>query len=145
MNINRLVIGSLVGAATVYILGILIFQTAFAEFYAANVGSATGVERESQIIWAGLLGALSYGVALTLAIETRSGSIAALDGLKVGAIVGFLIWFTVDLTFYGIQNVNNLTLSFVDPVLEAVRGGIAGTVIAAVSSQFLQAKPEASD
>ena len=145
MNINRLVIGSLVGTVTLYILGILIFQTAFAEFYAANVGSATGVERESQIIWAGLLGALSYGVALTLALETRGDSITAVDGLKVGAIVGFLIWFTVDLTFYGIQNVNNLTLAFVDPVLEAVRGGIAGTVIAAVSNQFLQAKPEASD
>ena len=145
MNINRLVIGSLVGAVTLYILGFLIFQTAFAAFYAANVGSATGVERESQIIWAGLLGALSYGVALTLAIETRSGPSTAVDGLKVGAIVGFLIWFTVDFILYGIQNVNNLTLTIVDSILEAVRGGLAGTVIAVVSSQFLQAKPEASD
>ena len=143
MDIKRLVIGSLVGTVTLYILGYLMFQMVFAEFYAANAGSATGVERESQVIWAALLGTLSYAVALTLAIETRSGSITVVDGLKIGAIVGFLIWFTVDLTFYSIQNVNNLTLAITDPFLELVRGGIAGTVIAAVRSQFLQAEPAA--
>ena len=136
MNIKRLTIGSLVGVITLYLAGFLIFQTIFAEFYAANVGSATGVERESPIIWAGVLGDLSYAVLLVLAIETRGGTVSLIDGIKIGAIVGFLLWFTVDFTFYSINNVNNLTLAITDPILELVRGGIGGAAIAAVRAKI---------
>ncbi len=136
MNIKRISIGSLVGVVTLYIAGFLIFQTIFAEFYAANVGSATGVARESPIIWAGLLGDLSYAVLIVLAIETRGGTVSLVDGIKIGGIVGFLLWFTVDFTLFSIQNVNNLTLTITDPILEFVRGGIAGAVIAAVRAKI---------
>ncbi len=49
-----------------------------------------------------------------------------------GAVAGFLLWFTADFILYGVQNVSNLTRTLVDPLLEFVRGGIAGGVIAAV-------------
>ncbi len=136
MNIKRVSIGSLVGVVTLYIAGFLIFQTVFAEFYAANAGSATGVARESPIIWAGVLGDLSYAVLIVLAIETRGADVSLVDGMKVGAIVGFLLWFTVNFTLYGLQNVNNLTLTITDPILEFVRGGIGGAAIAAVRAKI---------
>ena len=132
MDIKRLIIGSLVGAITLYILGQLIFCMAFAEFYAANRGSATGVARDTNLIWAIVLGSLSYAVLLTLAIETRSGSTSLLDGMKIGGVVGFLLWFTVNFTLYGLQNVSNLTVTIADPLLELVRGGIGGAIIAVV-------------
>ncbi len=142
MDIKRFIIGTVVGAITLYILGYLIFDLAFAEFYAANAGSATGVVRDNQVVWAVALGTLSYAALLTLAIGTFAGSATIVDGLKIGVIVGFLLWFTVDFIFYGIFNISNLTLTFVDPLLELIRAGITGAVIAAVLGQIAGA-PEA--
>ncbi len=65
-----------------------------------------------------------------------------MEGLKVGAIVGFLMWFSADMIFYGIWNVENLTAAIVDSLLELVRGGIGGAVIAAVLAKIADA-PEA--
>ena len=132
MDIKRIIIGTVVGAITLYILAYLIFELAFGEFYAANVGSATGLVRDNPLMWATAMGSISYAALLTLAIETRGASVTIVDGLKVGAVVGFLLWFTVDLTFYGIFNLSNLTLTIVDPLLELIHAGISGAVIAAV-------------
>ncbi len=136
MNVKRIVIGTVVGAITLFIVGYLIFELAFGDFYTANMGSATGVVREVPVLWASALASISYALLLTLALETKEGSATVMDGAKVCAIVGFLLWFTVDFTFYGIFNLTNLTLAIVDPLLEAVHGGIAGAVIAAVSGKM---------
>ena len=132
MDIKRLIIGTVVGAITLYILGYVIFDLAFGEFYTANAGSATGLVRDNPLIWATALGSISYAALLTLAIGTRAGSSTIVEGLMTGAIVGFLLWFTVDFIFYGIFNISNLTLTIVDPLLELIRAGIGGAVIAAV-------------
>ena len=78
------------------------------------------------------MGSLSYAALVTLAIGSRAGSSNIGAGLKIGAVVGFLLWFTVDFILYGVTNVTNLTRAVVDPLLELVRGGIAGGVIAVV-------------
>ena len=52
--------------------------------------------------------------------------------MKVGAIVGFLLWACVDFTLYGITNMNNLMVTIVDPFVELVHGGIAGAALAAL-------------
>ena len=140
MDIKRLIIGTVVGAVTLYILAYLIFELAFAEFYAANMGSATGLVRDNPLMWATAIGSISYAALLTLAIETRGDSVTIVDGLKTAAIVGFLLWFTVDFTFYGIFNMTNLTLAIVDPLLELIHAGITGAVIAAVFGKFPGAK-----
>lgn len=142
MNINRIIIGTVVGAITLLVLGYLIFELTFADFYAANMGSATGVMRETQVMWASALGSISYALLLTLAIETRGGSVTIVDGLKVAAVVGFLLWFTVDFTFYGIFNLTNLKLAIVDSLLELVHAGITGAVMAAVLGRFASGRQE---
>jgi hypothetical protein len=53
-------------------------------------------------------------------------------GARIGAIVGFLLWCTVDFVYYSTTNIANLTRTVVDPLLEVVHGGIGGAVIAAV-------------
>ena len=140
MDIKRLIIGTVVGAITLYIIGYVIWELAFADFFAANAGSATGVYRDTQVIWALALGTLSYAVLLTLAIVTRAGSTTIVEGLKVGAIVGFLMWFGVDFIHYGIGNVSNLTATLVDSLLELIRAGISGAVIAAVLGKIAGAQ-----
>ncbi len=132
MDTKRLIIGTIVGGIVLYILGYVIWEMVFADFFAANAGSATGVFRDNPVIWALALGTLSYAALITLAIGTRGGSATIVDGLKVGAIVGFLMWFGSDFIHYGIGNVSNLTATIADSLLELVRAGISGGVIAAV-------------
>ena len=52
------------------------------------------------------------------------------DGLKAGAIVGFLLWVTADFTIYGFDDLSTLASPIADSLLEGVRGAIAGAVIA---------------
>ena len=132
MDTKRFVIGTLAGGITMYLVGYLIWALAFSGFFAANAGSATGVARETGLVWAVVLGHLSLAALVTLAVERRAGSSTIVDGFKIGAIMGFLIWFGVDFIHYGITNVSNLTATIVDPLLEIVRTGIGGAVIAAL-------------
>ena len=127
MDAKRLVIGTLVGGIVVYALGYLIFNLAFGSFYAANLGSATGVTRDPEIWWAVLLGSCAYAALITLMIGTTRGSTG--EAMKSGAVVGFLLWVTADFIIYGATNVPNLTRTVVDPLLELVRGGLSGAIL----------------
>ncbi len=133
MDAKRLAIATIVGGVVLYAVGYLIFSLAFAGFYAANAGPATGVDRTAPLIWAVALGSLAYAALIAYALGNRAGAPSLGEGAKVGAIVGFLLWFTTDFIIYGVTNVATLTRTIVDPLLEAVRGGIAGAVIAAVT------------
>lgn len=131
MTARQLATGTIAGAAALSATGYAMFWIALGNFYAyaLNSGSATGVPRESPLVWAVALGALSYGALLTLAIGSRPGSPAIGAGLKVGAVVGFLVWFTADFMLYGISNVLNLTSTLIDPLLEVVPSAVAGAAI----------------
>jgi hypothetical protein len=143
MDIKRILIGTLVGGIAMYILGYLIFELAFGQFYATNVGSATGVPRETNLQWALALGSLSLAALVTLAIESRPGPVTIGKGFITGAVVGFLLWFGVDLLIYGRTNVATLTRALVDPLLEIVRTGGVGAIIAAVLGSMAKPEPRA--
>src|SRR5512145_2999004 len=98
MTARDLAIGTVVGAVTLSATGYVMFWTVLRDFYtyALGAGSATGVPRESPVIWAVALGALSYSALVTLAIGNCGGSPTMGAGVKVGAVIGFLVWFTAD-------------------------------------------------
>ena len=132
MNTKRLLIGTIGGGITLFVVGYLMFSVALDGFYRANIGSATGVSRVGELLWATILGSLSYAALITYTLENRSETVTVGTGARVGAIVGFLLWFTADFVIYGTTNVANLTRTIIDPLLEVVHGGIGGAVIAAV-------------
>lgn len=132
MDPKRFVIGTVIGAVVLFALGYLIFELMFGDFYAANRGSIAGVDRDPQLLWAVALGAVSYAALTTLGIGSRAGSSSFAGGAKIGAIVGFLLWFTADFTIYGVTNLGSLTRTVVDPLLELMRGSVAGGVIGIV-------------
>lgn len=132
MDMKRIVVGTLVGGIVLYATGYLIFELAFGNFYSANAGSATGVEREAQLQWAFALASFSYAALVTLGMAGRADSLKIGAGIKTGAVVGFLIWVTADFVYYGSTNIANLTRTVVDPLLEIVHGGIGGAAIALV-------------
>ena len=132
MYAKRLVVGTLVGGVVLYAVGYVIFTRAFAAFYAANAGTATGVDRGGELFWAVALANLAYAALVTFAMGNRADSLSIVEGATIGAIVGFLLWVTADFIFYGTTNIANLTRTVVDPLLEIVHGGLGGAAIAAV-------------
>ena len=132
MDVKRVSIALVIGAAALYATGYLIFDVLFSGFYAANAGSATGVNRDGQLVWAISLSSLGYACLIIFAMGSRVRGVSIGQGALIGAVVGSLLWFTADFNFYGSTNLSNLTRTLVDPILEFVHGGIAGAVIATV-------------
>jgi hypothetical protein len=137
MDTKRIVIGTTVGGIAYFVVGYLIFQLGAADFYAAN--RPPGFNRESPIMWAVVLGSFGLGLLLTLGIISRDGALTIAGGLATGALYNFLVWFGIDFIMYGGQEARTLTLAVVDPLLELVRGGIVGAVIAAVLAKVPRA------
>lgn len=140
MHAKRLLVGILVGSAVLFVTGYLIFEVAAAGLYAANLGSASNVQRPAQIVWAVIAGAVAYATLITFAIAARPSPGGVRSGALVGAIVGFLVWFAADFTHYGLTNMWNLTLTVVDPLLEFVHGGLGGAAVALIVSRTAAAQ-----
>ena len=129
MDTKRFAIGTVVGGATMFAVGYLIWDIVF-DYYAVALGAA-GIAREPQLLWVMALSNGPFAALVTFAIE-RGGSSTIGGGVKVGAIVGFLVWSGVALVHYGSMTVFDLTATILDPLLSAVHFGIGGGVIAAV-------------
>ena len=134
MSVRRLVIGTLVGALTLTATGYAVFGLAFPRFYTdfLKTGSATDVARQPFLIWPVALAMLSYALLMTLAIARTADRPTVPAGMKIGALVSFLLWFTADFMLYGISTVGNLVGTVIDPFLELIPGAIGGGTIAGV-------------
>ncbi len=129
MDTKRLAIGTVVGGIAMFAVGYLIWDIAF-DYYAAAVDAA-GIAREPQLFWVIAVSNVPFAALVTLAIE-RGGSSTIGGGVKVGAMVGFLVWSGVALVHYGSMTAFDLTATILDPLLSGVHFGIGGGVIAAV-------------
>lgn len=135
MDTRRFVIGTAVGTTTVLAIGYSLFALPPLRhfyLYALTAGTATGVARESPLLWAVVVGALSYGALVTLAIGSRPSRVGVGRGMTIGAIVGLLLWCSANFMLLGITNVGTLTSTLIDPLLELVPGAIAGGTVALV-------------
>jgi hypothetical protein len=132
MNTKQWVIGTIVGAVVVFATGWVLFEMLLGDYYAANAGSATGVDKDPPIIWSIAVGALAYAALIIYAMRGQAASANMVSGMKVGAVVGFLLWATADFSLFGITNMSNLTITMLDPFVELVHGGISGAVIGAL-------------
>ena len=129
MDAKRFAIGTVVGGIAMFVVGYLIWDILLD--YWNGAFDAAGVAREPQPLWAVVLSNVPAAALITLAIE-RGGSSTIGGGVKIGAIVGFLVWSGVDLAFYANTTIFDLTTIILDPLLASVHHGIGGGVIAAV-------------
>ena len=128
---KNLVTGTVVGAVTMIVVGRLIFDTVMVGFYETNGAAAFGVGRET-VIWSALaLGTAALAALVTVCVGW-SGAKNAAEGFKVGGIVGFLAWLGIDLIYYAQFNIGTSLMPLVDSLLEVVRTGVGGAVIASV-------------
>jgi hypothetical protein len=140
MDTKKLVTGTVAGTVAQAIFGYLIFDLLLASFYAANMTQSADLMREASLLWPMILGNIALALLVTLAV-LQTGSDSLLKGFKVGAIVGFLVWFGVHFNLYSMLTLGNLIVEIVDPFLEAVRTGITGAVIGLVLGRFFKAEP----
>ncbi|MFV1988001.1 MAG: hypothetical protein ACC682_12030 [Gemmatimonadota bacterium] len=127
MNKNFM-IATLVGAVVLFIVGYLLYGLALAGFYETNVGSATGVMKETpEWLWL-ILSMVAYAAVLTL-ILGWAGAKDPAGGFRIAAIVGLLFSASVDFGQYSMMNLMNLTVMFVDPFVGAIHAGVGGAVI----------------
>lgn len=143
MDAKKLVVGVVLGTIVLWLVGRLIWVMVFADFFAANVGGATGLLREDPMMWPVILGHVAIAALVTYAI-VWSGSYTLGGGFKVGAIVGFLLWFGVDFIHYGNLDTRTLAATIVDPLLELIRTGIGGAVIGIVLARVETEEPASS-
>ena len=129
MDTKRLAIGTVVGGIAMYAVSYLIWNIAL-DYWVGGFAAA-GVARESELLWAAALSNVPHAALVTLAIGW-SGSSTIGGGVKVGAIVGCLVWLGVDLAYYANTTIFDFTTTILDPLLTAVHFGIGGGVIAAV-------------
>jgi hypothetical protein len=132
MDAKKCILGTIVGGITMFVVGYLVFNLLLGGFYAQNMGSATGVTRDPLMYWALGVGCLGEAALITYALGARSGAGA---GVKVGAVVGLLMWLAVDFIMYASTNISNLTITLVDPLVSAVVGAVTGAVIGLVSGK----------
>jgi hypothetical protein len=128
MDSKRLVTGTVVGGVVLFATGYLFWDVLFGSFFEAHAGSAAALE--TPVLWAAILAHLFLGALYTLGIDW-SGASSAMDGFKIGAIMGFLVWGGVDLLLFAYFGFSDLTGTFADIGLEFVRTGITGAVIVA--------------
>ena len=136
MDTKRVAIGTVVGGISMFVAAYLIWSLLLPTMSIGDnlwdgAFEAAGVARESPILWAFFLSNVPAAALVTLAIE-RGGSSTIGGGVKTGAIVGFLVWSSVDLAYYGNTTIFDLTSTLVDPLLATVHFGIGGGAIAAV-------------
>jgi hypothetical protein len=131
MDAKRLVIGTVVGAITLSVTGILIFDVLLASFYESNLNDP-GIVRESQLVWAISISSLLFALTIAIVIELQPRPKSIATGLLTGFVVGVLLWGTADFTSYGIFDLMNLQAILIDPVIEGVHAAVAGAVMAAV-------------
>lgn len=132
MSIQKLAIGSIVGAVVLFVLGYVLFDLTFLGYYVENAGAAAVGIRESQVYWAIAIGSLGYGALVTCMIGRSEDAATLVGGLKAGALAGGLLWLTADFTIFAYLDLWNLAVTVLDVVLEIVRGAITGAIVALV-------------
>jgi hypothetical protein len=131
---SKVFIGALIGGATFFLLGWLIYGYVLAEYMKNNCNQSLMRPMDEMIWWALILSNLisGYFLALILGWTDTSGMSA---GLQKGALVGFLTALAIDLGMHAMTTQYTYTSAIVvdvaaSTVMWAVAGGLIGGYMA---------------
>ncbi|MBS1554817.1 MAG: hypothetical protein JSU09_07815 [Bacteroidetes bacterium] len=131
MDAKKRILATLAGFAVYFILGFLIYGVLLMDFYASNIGTATGVMRTDADMqwWALIAGNVMMAYLLVYIFGKWANVTSFARGLKAGAMVGFIMALGFGFNMYGTTNISNLTATLVDTVVMAVMMGATGGVV----------------
>ena len=132
MDVKKLLIGAAVAFAVMFLLGYLWHVVLMADFYQSNSGEVA-VDRETPMLFYIGLGYLSLCLVMAYIYpKGAEGDRHILDGVKFGAIMGFLWIVPLSSVLYGVTLMTSKTLVFGDGLYHIVEGAVGGALIALV-------------
>lgn len=139
----RILLAGIAAGVVYFLLGWIIYGMLAADFFANNVGSATGVMKtnEEMCLLSIFIGNLGWGFLLAVIFGYWGKVKSAVDGLMKGFVIGILMAMGYDLMMYGTSNIMNMTAAIVDIIIGGVMSGIAGLVVGLI----LKTKSAASE
>jgi hypothetical protein len=135
MQPSKFVVTSLSAGLLLFLLGGATYGWALADFFAANMGSATGVAKDPPEFWAIVVGELSNGTLLTLIIAGWAKAYGFGPGARVGAVMGLLMTIGFSFVMFGTEHTFNLTAVCVDVLVNTVRYTIVGGFVGWLASR----------
>ena len=125
----KIIRGTLFGGIAYFLMGWLVWGILLMDFYTANFNQCAGRPEAEMVWWAMIVSNLATALLLTLILKW-SGAKGVMDGLKIGAIVGFLFSLSIDLSFYSMTTMfNGFSGIVVDLVVNSAVMAIIGLVI----------------
>lgn len=128
----RIFKGTIIGGIAFFLLGWLIYGILLMDYNLANYNQCANRAPEDMVWWAIIISNFATALLLTVILNWADASVA-IDGLKVGAIYGFLSGLAIDLSFYSMTLMfNNLGAMLVDIITYTFLMAIVGLVIVVV-------------
>jgi len=133
MKTNKILCGGIAGAVIFFFLGWLIYGILLSDFMLNNYDQSLSRAEEDMIWWAMILSNLASGLFLAL-ILSWSNTLTIVEGAKKGAIIGFLLALSMDLSYY---SMSTMFLSFTPVVVDIVIYTILWTITGAAVVWFM--------
>jgi len=133
MDNKNLLLGAIAAAVSFFLLGWLMYDMLLLDFMRHNPGETGLVGRVDDKLGYQFAGLFFKGLLLTyIMLKTNAASFAG--GLFTGALIGFLVTVSMDLTIYGTSIVMSKKAAVADvlaaTVIWAATGAFAGAVLA---------------
>lgn len=126
---TKILKGTVFGGIVYFLLGWLVYGILLADFSLSNYNQCANRPQADMIWWAIILSNLAYALLLTLFLK-GSGASGLMDGLKTGALFGFLFVLIIDLSYYSMTTMfNSLGAMVTDIVVSALLAAVLGVVI----------------
>jgi len=133
MELKKLLIGAVAAFAVMFLLSYLWHVVLMADFYQSNPGEVGAIDRETPMFFYIGLGYLSLCLVMAYIYpKGAEGDNHIMDGIKFGAILGFLWIVPHSSVLYGATIMTSKTLVFGDGLYHIVEGAVGGAIIAMV-------------
>ena len=130
---TRVLLATVAGAVTVFVLGYLIFGLLAAPYVKEDAIQYAGLRKEPPDFTLLILKNIAQAFLLAFIFEYLAGIRTFLGGFKNGAAIMFLVALSVNLSLMSIMNLNTgVRAEILDVLGETVRFAIGGGVIGAV-------------
>lgn len=126
---TKIIKGTLIGTIVFFLLGFLVYGILLADFMAANYNRCNNRPDTEMVWWAIVVSNLAMAFLLTLFLKWSNSKVWT-DGLKIGALYGFLLGTGIDLSFYSMTTMfNNFSALIIDVAVNTVLMAIVGIII----------------
>jgi len=129
MSRGRFWVACVAGGATLFVAGFVLWGIILDGFFEAHVGSAIGVVKDPMDFVHLALGQFFWAVLLAVVIGKYAGESGFMAGVKIGAVVGFLMSLSVGLTQFSMTNLFDITTALTDPFVSGIWSGLGGGVV----------------